>query len=204
MNRARDHFLARAGLAGDEHGGGGGRCDLHLAHYILHRWGGADQSTKFSSGAQVARESHHGLLVADVAQRAFEQSAQHGRLQRLFDVPVGAGFDRLDDAFIAAAARDNDDGDAEDLVAQLLEQVEAVHAGQFDVREDQAGLEFLKFGKGFFAAADAENFPVPFAQQGLVAFAGIVFIFNDQNALLVGNRSGHRNFQPTSSLAEIQ
>ena len=128
------------------------------------------------------------MLIAHVAERAFEERAQHRRLQRFFDVPVGAGFDGLHDAFVAAATGDDDDGNAENVVAKLLEQVEAVHAGQLDVRENQAGLEFLKFGEGFFAAADAENFPVPFAQQGFVAFAGVVFIFNDQDALLVGSR----------------
>ncbi len=139
-----------------------------------------------------------------MAQRAFQQCAQHRRLQRLFDVPVGARFDGLDDAFVAAAPGNDDDGNAQNFVAQLLQQVEAVHAGQLDVRENQAGLKFLKFRERFFAAADAENFPVPFAQQGFVALAGVVFIFDDQNALLVGIRGCHRNFESTSSPVEIQ
>ena len=37
VNRARDHFFAGAGFAGDQHRGGGRRGDLHLAHHFLHR-----------------------------------------------------------------------------------------------------------------------------------------------------------------------
>jgi len=73
----------------------------------------------------------------------------------------------------------------------LGEQVEAVHAGKLDVGENQVGLVFLKLGEGFFAAAHAENFPIPFAQQRLITFAGVVLVFDDQDALEFGRFSGH-------------
>ncbi len=56
----------------------------------------------------------------------------------------------------------------------------------------KSGLEFLKFREGFFAAAHAENFPIPLAQQGFVTFAGVVFVFDDQDALEFGRFSGHQ------------
>src|SRR6204780_3673146 len=191
VNRTRDHFLAGAGFAGDQNRSGGGRGNFHLAHHVLHRAGGADEDADLAGGAQVAAQRDDGLLIAGVAEGAFDERAQYRRFQRFFDVPVGAGFDGLDDAFIAAAAGDDDDRDTRDFFAELGEQVEAVHAGKLDVGENQVGLVFLKFGEGFFAAAHAENFPIPFAQQRLITFASVVFVFDDQDALDFGRFSGH-------------
>src|SRR5277367_5899487 len=191
VNRTRDHFFPGAGFTGDQHRSGGGRGNFHLAHHVLHRAGGANQDADLAGGAQVAAQGDDSLLIAGVAQGTFNQRAEYRGLQRFFDVPVGAGFDGLDDAFVAAAAGDDDDRDAGDFFAKLGEQVEAVHAGKLDVGENQVGLIFLKFGEGFFAAAHAENFPIPFAQQRLVTFAGVVFVFDDQDALEFGRFSGH-------------
>ena len=47
VNRARHHFFARAGFAGDEHRSGGGRGHFHLAHHFLHGRGCADQRAEF-------------------------------------------------------------------------------------------------------------------------------------------------------------
>ncbi len=112
---------------------------------------------------QVARQRHNRLLVAHPPQRAFQQGSQYGRFQRFFDVPVRARFDRLHDAFVATAPGDNDDGNAQNFVAQLFQQVEPVHPRQLDVRQNQAGLKFLEFREGVFAAPHTQNFPIPFA-----------------------------------------
>src|ERR1700722_10769763 len=191
MNGARDHFFAGPGFSGDQNRRGGRRGNFHLTHHFLHRSGSPDQRSNFTGGAQVAAQREDRLLVAGVTQGAFDERAQYRRLQRLFDVPVGSGFDGLDDALVAAAAGDDDYRDAGDFFAELGEQVEAVHAGQLDVRENEVGLIFLKFGEGFFAAAHAQNFPIPLAQQRLITFAGVVFVFDDQDALEFGRFSGH-------------
>ena len=111
MDGARQNFLARAGFAGDQHGGGGGRDLLDDAHHVLHGLGAAHQIADAPGFAQLARQRGHLLLVAGAAQGAVQQGVQNGALERLFDVPEGAGFDGGDGALFAALAGDDDGGD---------------------------------------------------------------------------------------------
>jgi hypothetical protein len=65
----------------------------------------------------------------------------------------------------------------------MAEQFEAVHPGQFNVGKDDVGSEFGELRERFFAAADAEKFVIPLAEQRLVSLARVLLVFDDQNAL---------------------
>ena len=128
------------------------------------------------------------LAVSRAAQRAVEQRAEDRGLERFFDVPERAGFNRRDHALFAAFAGDQDGGDVFEFVVEFLEKFEAVHARQLDVCDQSFGREFGEARERIFGAAHAQDFVAPLAQQGFVALPGIHFVFDDKNAL--GGGSG--------------
>ena len=74
-------------------------------------------------------------------------------------------------------------GNLLNFVAQVAEEFQAVHSGQFNIRQNYIGGEFWEFRESVFAAANAQDVAVPLAKQRFVAFAGIFLIFDDENAL---------------------
>ena len=100
----------------------------------MHLFRRADKFAEATCFSELPLE--HGQLprIAGLAEGAVEQRAQHRPFQRLLDVPEGAGFDA---------------GDAMEVRPQLLEKVEAVHSGQFDVGNERVRLIAGKLGKHF-------------------------------------------------------
>jgi hypothetical protein len=131
----------------------------------------------------LALQNEEALFVASPAESAIEKSAEDGALQRLLDVPESAGFDGGDGAFLAAFAGDDDGRNFMEFVAELLKKVESIHAGKFDVGDKRVRLKTGKFGEGIFGGTNAENIVAPALQQLLVAFACVIFIFDNQDAI---------------------
>ena len=183
VNGAGDNFLAGAGFAGDQHGSGTGRGHFDDAHDVLHGLGIADEIAESTGIAQLALQNEEPLFVASLAEGAIEKSAKDWALQRLFDVPEGAGFDGGNGAFLAALAGDDDGRNFVEFVAELLKKVEAIHAGKFDVGDEGVWLKTGKFSEGVFGGAYAKNIVAPALQQLLVAFAGVIFILDNQDAV---------------------
>ncbi len=204
MNRARHHLFSGSCFAGDQHGRGRRRHHLNLPHHFLHRAGRSDQSSELSRFAQLPRQRRDRLLVAHAPQRAVQQRPQHRRLQRLLDVPECAGFDRLHHALVAAASRDDDHRNPLNFFAQMTQQFQAVHARQLDVGENHLRVELRDLRERVLAARHAQHFAIPLAQQSFVALAGVVLVFNDQDALQGCRVGGHREFESTSSLRDFQ
>ena len=96
---------------------------LHHAHDVLHRFRPPHHVAETSRLSQLARERHDLPPSALESQRAIEQRAQDGRLERLFDIPERTGLDRRDDALLAALACDQNRRQMLELagVAQPLE-----------------------------------------------------------------------------------
>ena len=132
---------------------------------------------------QLPLQHHQVLGVACFAQRAVQQRAQHWPLQRLFDVPERAGFDCRNGAFFASFSGDDHRGNAVKLIAKLLQQVQPVHSGQFDIGNQRVRLERRKFCESVFGGSNAKHFIAPALQQLFVALAGVVFILDDQNTV---------------------
>ena len=139
VNAAGDDFFAGAGFAGDQNGCGTGRGHFDDAHDFLHRFGAADEIAEAAGFAQLALQNGELARVACFFEATIEERAQDRRFHRLFDVPEGAGFDGGDGAFIAAFAGDDDRRNVAKFVAELFQQVEAVHAGKFDVGDEESG-----------------------------------------------------------------
>ena len=91
------------------------------------------------------------MLVLHALERALEQSLQHRKFERLFDVPVGARFDGLHDSFVAAASRDDNHRNLLDFLDEMAQQLQSVHPGKLDVGQDHIRRKFGKSGEGVFA-----------------------------------------------------
>ena len=183
MHRARHNFLARAGFAGDQHGRGTGRGHFHHAHHVLHGLGRAHHFADAPGFAQLALQHLQFARVPRLAQRAIQQSAQHRALQRLFDVPERARFDRRHRALFAPFAGNNNGRHVEQLIAQLFQQIQPIHSRQFHVGDDAVRLVTGKFRQGIFGRGHSQRVATPALQQLLVATPRVVFVLNNQNAV---------------------
>ena len=133
-----------AGFAGDQNGSRRWSGKFDDAQNILHCFGAADQTSQPSGIAQLTRKRGDLFAVARMAERAIEKRAQHRRLQRLFDIPESSGFDGGDGAIVAAAAGDHNCGNTLQFFGKFVQKGEAVHAGQFDIRNDEARVEIRR------------------------------------------------------------
>ena len=84
VNAARDDFLARAGFAGDQNGGGARRGHFHDAHDFLHRLGSADEIAEASGFAELPLQDRELARVARFFEAAIQKRAQHRRLSWAF------------------------------------------------------------------------------------------------------------------------
>ncbi len=184
VQRSRHDFLARPGLAGDQHGRRTWRRHLHDAHHFLHRLRPADEISEPSRLAQLALQHQELARIARFAQRAVQQCAQHRTLQRFFDVPEGSGFDRRHRALFAAFAGNDDRWHIVEFRAELLQQVQPVHPRQFHVGNQRVGLVARKFRQRLFRRRHADDVAAPALQKLLVALSRIVFVFDNQDAVL--------------------
>ena len=86
---------------------------------------------------------------------------QDRAFQWFFDVPERAGFDGRDGALFAASSGDNNRRNIVKLRTELLEQVQSIHARQFNVGNQCIGLKSSEFCQRIFRVAYAQNFASP-------------------------------------------
>src|SRR6202050_936147 len=121
----------------------------------------ADENAQLSRASQITRQGGHGLLVAYSSKRAIEQSPQNRRLQRLFNIPISACVYCLDHALVAATPGYDDHRNSLDFLAEMSQQIQAIHTRKLDVSKNDAGLKILGLGQGFFAAGDSPHLKAP-------------------------------------------
>src|SRR5271165_2216247 len=96
--------------------------------------------------------------VADggrAAQRSANAGQQFATAERLGDVVIGSGIQRLDLAALLAANREHDDRDLRNF-AELAAQLDAVHVRHSEVGDHQVGDEVLHdFERGFTVVGHA-------------------------------------------------
>ena len=141
MDAARQHLLAGAALAGDQHRRVEPRDLLHQAHHGLHRRTGAGDELL------VLRLHLRGERLDAVAQVLSLAGVAHERPQRvvvelLGDVVVGAELHGLDGRLDVGDRRNHDHFDLVALFAHLPQQLEAADARQPHVEQHEvdAGL----------------------------------------------------------------
>ena len=182
MQRARHELLADAALAADEHR------RLEVADL------GDRLEDRHHFGA--LRENRLELLL--VANLLFERAifaaqrlallglAQHEehlfRLERLWDVVVGAGLHRLERHIDVAVRAHDDDGGRVLFGLQRREQVEPAHFGHANVGEDEVGAEHIELRERVFAVVRDLGLVAIFAEDRPQHEADVLFVINDQHA----------------------
>ena len=98
MNRARDAFLARAGLSGDERGAGVGRNAPDQSEQLLHDGAPADHPAQLEPMCGLVFGGEQRSAPLGVFARLGEQLSKSIDIERLRKVVERAEFDRVDRA----------------------------------------------------------------------------------------------------------
>ncbi len=191
---AREDFFARAGFTGNQNRSRRRRRQFRHAHHFLHGFRPAHQFAQAPRFAQLFRECGNVALIAHPAQRAVQERAQNGGLQRFLDEPECPCLNRFDFALLAAVARNDDGGDGFQLLSQLAQKLDAIHARQTDVGQQRGGTELGIPLQYFFRAGTPQHLVAPAAEHQFVAAPGIVLVFYHEDAVFYfllrrGNRA---------------
>ena len=180
---AGDQFLAGAGFAGDEDGGFG-RGDLFDEREDLaHVSAGAGHLAHGAGLAELALEALGLFGEAGLGDGAFEEHAEDGGLDGFFEEPEGAELVHgADGGFDIAEGGEDDGGDLDVLGREAAEEFKAVHAGHFEIGdEDGEGLRH-ELLKGFLAVGGGIGGEAPAAEHTGEAHALGLLVIGDQNA----------------------
>ena len=140
MDRARDHVLADAAFAGQQHRGARGRHAHDGRENLLHRGAAADDVFELIALAQ--RFAQLAIFVAQLAdfERFFHHHGQVIERKRLGQEIDRAVLHRLHGVFHGAEGGHHDHRRVGVLRLQFFEQRQAVHAGQLQVGQDQVDV----------------------------------------------------------------
>ena len=180
MDHPRDHFLARARRAGDQHPAVG-RGDLgdHLAQ-LLGGQRPADQPIGGQGlGAQAA------VLAAQAGRLdgPLDHQQQPVGLERLFEELVGPALDGADRGLDVAVAGDHDHRQIAVERLDQVEQLQPVHAPALhpDVEDDQGRLAGANGQQGLFGVGRGSHRIAFIGENAGDEFADVRFIVDDQN-----------------------
>ena len=203
MDRARDHVLAHAAFPAQQHRGAGGRHARDGGENLLHRRAAADDVVELVALAQLLAQL--AILVAQLAdfQRLFHHGHQVIERKRLGQKIDRAGLHGLHRVFDGAERGHDDHGRVRVLAAQFVEQLQAVHAGQLQIGEDQVGASASL--QAFLGGAGLLDFVAGGGQMQLDHAAELFFVFDHQDGglhalgLSVDSRNGRntRNTLPS-------
>ena len=130
MQRPRRELLAGAALAGEEDRRLGAGEALDAGEEGVHRRRAADEVDQLVALADLRREPAVLALEPPARQRPVDRELERLRLERLREVVVGAGADRLDGAGDRAVGRHHDEADVGVLRAHAGEELAAVAVRQ--------------------------------------------------------------------------
>jgi len=158
MDVARDHFLARAGFALDQHGGGERERTADDVEHPLHGRALADDVAQRHG----IRDEFAQLLVLAAEGAVFDSPVHdHEQLvlvERLGEVVGGAFLHGGDGGLDSRVGRHHDDLDFGPDAAGAAEQFEAVHLGHAQVGQQQVEGLRLERGEGILARRTGAHF----------------------------------------------
>jgi hypothetical protein len=188
VDRARDQLFAGAALAEDEDVDVARGDAIDLAEHGDHRRGSGDDPRvggALGAALEVLDLHRHAVTLDGVAQRGRELVA----IERLGQVVVGAGAHGLDDGGDLAIGGEHHHGEVREARADLLERLEAAHAGEADVeahRLDEVRRERGEAGLGVVERLDLVARALePALDQG--ARVGVVLDEEDEAPWLAGS-----------------
>ena len=136
VQRARDQFLAGAGLAGDHHGEIGLHQPRQHAVDFLHRRRAADQR----NGIRIRLRRPRRCTLLRLGQRAADDRDQFLEIERLRQVFISAAFGGPDRRHEGVLRTHDDDRQIRPHLLDARQQIERVLVGHHDVGDDEIAL----------------------------------------------------------------
>ena len=192
VDRARQHLLAGAALARQQHrrleAGGA----LHHLEHLDHRLGGRHDRVFAAGALDLAAQQLIGapqaLALAGLAQREQHLGGREG----LREIVVGAALHGLDRELRGAVGGHQDHGRLGQPPHQLGQQLEAVHPGHAQVAEHELGGRDLELAQGRLGVGCADGFIALGREHQLEALAQGLVVVDDQDASGHGCQGLHR------------
>src|SRR5690606_10478825 len=183
VDGARDEFLAGARLPLDQHAGaGGGNLPRHLED-ALHGRRTADDVVEAVAlvdlAAQVLVLALEFALLEDTA----DQHAEFLEVHRLHEVVERAELHGLDGRLHRAVPGEHHKLGLGVFIADVLEQLHAVHLGHLEVRQDQVHGLIAEQQEGLLAIGGEEDLLRLALKGPLEALAGVLFVVYDQDLM---------------------
>jgi hypothetical protein len=182
VQAARHEFLAGAALAGDHHRGVAGGELADDLEDLLHGRRGADDALLVLLRVDDRLVAGRGLAVGLGAQGAFDQGEQLGRIEGFNHVVEGAELHRLDGGLRGAEGRHEDHQLLRVGRADVLERLQARHAGHAVVEQHDIGRLFLDGGHAFLTARGLLHLVVLRRKHAVQRVANFGVVIDDENA----------------------
>src|SRR6185312_8298052 len=144
-----DEFLSGSTFAGNKDGNVGWSDALDEGEDLLHFAGSADQGAEHAGVAQFAARNFQLLLGFALAGGVGENLTESYGVDRLLDEVVSAELHSIDGSLDGALGGEDNDGLVLFELAEAFEEVEAIHAGHFEVGDDDARLPDQHLVQGF-------------------------------------------------------
>ena len=187
MNGPRENFLARTSFASviKTDAEDGATCSTRrMTSCITFDCPIRSPSLPDSRNCRTCKRRHLPVISADMAQRAVQQGSQ--------DTGALSGFSMYQNAPASIAAMMRSSLPFPVMIiaagrvftlAQVSQQVQSVHSGQFHVGDQRRGRKFGKTRQRVLGAAHAQHFVSPSSKQRFVADARVFLVLNDEDSV---------------------
>ncbi len=193
--RARDHFLADAGLAFDQHRNGRTRGFFRGPQHRLHAGTAGDDVLEGQRAGTAALDAGKLALQRVGGERIAQRHLQPLRSNRLDDEIGGAGAHRRDHVIDAAMSGLHDDRDGEPGLAHARQHAEPVEVGHHQVENDSVDADGFRAGQdpcGIVAAIGDDRLVAEPAHHIVEETALHGIVIDDEDTL------GHDSPQPAT------
>jgi len=157
---------------------------------------------KVGGGTHIAAGLRHARSLVTVPTRTlvvvvsdFEEGYPLSGLLGEARALIESGVTVLGCAFFTSFAGNDNRGNLVKVGAQLLQQIQAIHARQLNIGNQRVRLIAGKLCQHFLGTGHAQNVIAPPLQELLVALSCVVFVFDNQDAVfsLSGFHRAHRH-----------
>ena len=178
-----DEFLAGAAFAGDEDGGFAGGDLFDEGEDLAHGSGLAGHVAEGAVAGELALETLGFFGEAAVGDGAVQKNAEHGGLDGFFEEPVGTEVvDGGEGGFDVAEGGKDDGGDLNAFAGEAAEEFKAVHAGHFEIGDEDGDGVGEELFESFLAIGGGVGGKAPTADDGGEAGALGFFVVSDEDA----------------------
>ena len=185
MEGAGDEFLAGAAFAGDEDGDAGGCDALDEGEDLEHGRGGADEAAEDAGFAKAAAGDFELDFGFALAGGVGKSGAQSGSVNGFLQEIVCTHHHGVDGEVDGAHGGEDDDNhigaETGAVFSELGEEANAIHAGHFEVGNDDVGRPCEGFFPAFDTVAGGFSTVAPARDELSKAHESVGLVFDDED-----------------------